>query len=194
MQDEQECVILVDEADRTLQSGPKLGTHVAGQLHRAISVFVFDSSGGLLLQQRADCKYHSAKKWANTCCGHPRPNESCQDAAERRLFEEMGLDLRLTYGFKSRYCAHLDNGMVENEIPYLYFALSDKLPSPNPSEVQAYQVMSLEQLRREIDNDPSDYSAWLIHYMDSHQKRLTCLRDSLLSQTRSRQREASTLA
>ena len=42
------------------------------------------------MQQRADGKYHSGGLWANTCCSHPRWNESLDDCAHRRQFEELG--------------------------------------------------------------------------------------------------------
>ncbi|MEL7545076.1 MAG: isopentenyl-diphosphate Delta-isomerase [Pseudomonadota bacterium] len=194
MLDEQERVILVDESDQTLDAGPKLGTHESGLLHRAISVFVFNGRGDLLLQQRADCKYHSAGKWANTCCGHPRPDETCQAAAERRLFEEMGMSVDLRFGFKSRYEAQLDNNMIENEIPYLYFGQTDAVPEANPGEVQAYKYLPLDKLRQEIDSNPEQFSVWLIHYMDSHENRLSSLNDMLLSERWSTQSDASSVA
>ncbi len=181
MQDHLERVILVDEDDKVLIDGPKLGTHEDGLLHRAFSVFVFNSVGELLIQQRAQCKYHSAGKWANSCCGHPRPDEDTLVAAERRLAEEIGLYVPLQYGFKSRYTAMLDNQMIENEIPYLYFGVSDALPVLNPDEVQDFAYVGLEELGHKIADNPDSFSAWLIHYMDSHAKRLRSHRDGMLA-------------
>lgn len=194
MLDENEWVILVDESDQSFEFGPKLGTHETGALHRAISVFVFNTSGELLLQKRAACKYHSAGKWANTCCGHPRPNESSQSAAERRLYEEMGMRVDLKFGFKSRYEARLDNDMIENEIPYLYFGVSDSLPQPNPDEVSAFEYVRLEHINDELKRDAGRFSAWLIHYMDSHTNRISSYRDVLVAEMLGRQSGASALA
>src|ERR1700744_2607371 len=92
-----ENVILVDENDLETGRMEKLQAHISGALHRAVSVFVFNGGGQLLLQQRAAVKYHSAGKWSNTCCTHPRPGESNLAAARRRLKEEMGLDCELFY-------------------------------------------------------------------------------------------------
>lgn len=194
MLDENERVILVDESDHSVDVGAKLGTHETGALHRAISVFVFNSSGELLLQQRAGCKYHSAGKWANTCCGHPRPGESCLAAAERRLFEEMGMHVDLEFGFKSRYQARLDNNMIENEIPYLFFGVSDDVPEPNPKEVSAFEYVGLEQIVLQLERDQERFSAWLIHYMDTHANRISSYRDMLVAEMQSTQRGASALA
>ena len=86
-----EYVILVDEQDNDIGVMEKMQAHQEGLLHRAFSVFIFNDKDELLLQQRALSKYHSAGLWTNTCCSHPRPNETIKDAANRRLFEEMGM-------------------------------------------------------------------------------------------------------
>ncbi|HLG02045.1 MAG TPA: NUDIX domain-containing protein, partial [Bacteroidia bacterium] len=70
-----EEVILVDSFDRVLGQMEKIQTHQEGRLHRAFSVFIFNSKGGMLLQKRATGKYHSGGLWSNACCGHPRPGE-----------------------------------------------------------------------------------------------------------------------
>ena len=88
----EEQVILVDARDREVGTDAKLSAHAEGKLHRALSVFVFDTDGNMLLQRRAATKYHSGGLWSNTCCSHPRPGESVHEAAQRRLREEMGLE------------------------------------------------------------------------------------------------------
>ena len=96
-------VILVDALDNKLGTMDKMQAHVLGKLHRAFSVFIFNSKGELLLQQRAFDKYHSGGKWTNTCCSHPAPGEKTIDAAYRRLQEEMGMTCELQYGFNFIY-------------------------------------------------------------------------------------------
>jgi isopentenyl-diphosphate delta-isomerase len=177
--DEFEPVILVDEADRPLRDGGKWQIHKDGLLHRAFSVFVFNDAGECLIQQRANGKYHSAGKWANSCCGHPRPGEGTIEAAERRLEEETGLRLKLTFGFKSRYVAYLDNDMIENEIPYLCFGKARGRLNPDPKEVQAVRWVGLEQLHDEIAATPDSFTAWLRHYFASHLPELKAWRDRL---------------
>ena len=86
-----QLVVLVDGRDSPVGVAPKLAAHRDGLLHRAVSVVLFDDVGRMLLQRRAAGKYHSALLWSNTCCGHPRPNESSHDAVRRRLREEMGV-------------------------------------------------------------------------------------------------------
>jgi isopentenyl-diphosphate delta-isomerase len=177
--DEFEQVILVDEADRPLRDGDKWAIHTDGLLHRAFSIFVFNAAGECLIQQRAAGKYHSAGKWANSCCGHPRPGEATDVAAARRLEEEVGLCVPLTFGFKSRYVAYLDNDMIENEIPYLYFGRTADRPQLNPDEVQAVRWVTLGALARDVSASPDSYAAWLCHYFKAHQAELESWRDRL---------------
>ncbi|MFN4024814.1 MAG: isopentenyl-diphosphate Delta-isomerase [Hyphomonas sp.] len=177
MNDQHEQVILVDEADRAVQPGDKWNIHRQGLLHRAFSIFIFNSHGDCLIQKRAAGKYHSAGKWANSCCGHPRPGEATGKAARRRLEEETGLRVPLYFGFKARYVARLDNEMIENEIPHLYFGRSETEPSPNPDEIEAIDWISLTRLEADIRQRPDRYAAWLCHYVQHHGDALHAWRD-----------------
>ena len=76
-----EYVVLVNERDEEVGVREKLQAHLDGTLHRAISVFLFNDEGDLLLQQRHPDKYHSGGLWSNTCCSHPRPDEPIEAAA-----------------------------------------------------------------------------------------------------------------
>jgi isopentenyl-diphosphate delta-isomerase len=154
-------VILVDDLDNKLGTMDKMQAHVLGRLHRAFSVFVFNSKGELLLQQRAFDKYHSGGKWTNTCCSHPAPGEKTIDAAHRRLHEEMGMSCELHYGFNFIYNAELANGITEYEYDHVYLGLSDDLPDPSPDEVASYKYMKTDALLEKLNDNPQDYSEWL---------------------------------
>ena len=54
-----EKVILVNEKDEPIGEMEKMEAHKKGILHRAFSVFIFNSNGEMLLQQRTSHKYHS---------------------------------------------------------------------------------------------------------------------------------------
>lgn len=179
MNDHAEQVILVDEADRAFSPGAKLHTHEQGLLHRAFSVFVFNASGECLIQKRAAQKYHSAGKWANSCCGHPRPGEPTAKAAGRRLVEETGLKVPLVYGFKSRYIAKLDNQMIENEIPHLFFGRTKDRPRPNKDEIEEIDWVTLDFLEQDTRSRPERYAIWLCHYVDRHAPALRLWRDRI---------------
>ena len=156
-----ELLILVDEQDNELGGMEKLTVHQLGLLHRAFSVFVFNSKNELLLQQRGDEKYHSAGLWSNTCCSHPRQGENIAEATGRRLNEEMGLQCELEFEFSFIYKFEFENGLTEHEFDHVYFGKTDALPIPNSAEVKGYKYMSLQDLERGIGINPQNYSAWL---------------------------------
>ncbi len=154
-------LILVDENDQEIGQMEKLEAHKLGLLHRAFSVFVFNSKGELLLQQRASGKYHSAGLWSNTCCSHPQAGESLLTAAERRLQEEMGMCTPLKAIYSFIYQATFDNGLSEHEFDHVLVGYSDELPHINLEEVSDYRYISLADLSKEIETEPARYSIWL---------------------------------
>ena len=157
-----EIVVLVDENDVQIGVQEKLAAHQAGNLHRAFSVFIFNSEGKLLLQQRALTKYHSPGVWTNTCCSHPRPGESVLEAAHRRLPEEMGFDCEVTELFTFTYRTPFTNGLTEYEYDHVLIGKYDKDPIPNPTEVEAFQWISLKELKQNLSRSPKHYSSWLL--------------------------------
>ena len=156
-----ERVTLVDGDDRALGAMEKLQAHAEGRLHRAFSVFVFDGAGRLLLQRRSAGKYHSGGLWSNTCCGHPGPDEPVQEAASRRLFEEMGFHARLRPLFQFVYRAELGPAMVEHELDHVLVGRFEESPSPEPSEVDAWKWMEFDRLREAVARDPQTFTGWL---------------------------------
>ena len=155
-----ESVILVDDNDIEVGVMEKIEAHLTGTMHRAISVFVFNEKGEYLLQQRAQQKYHSAGKWSNTCCSHPRPGEDLLDAAQRRLKEEMGMDCKLAFWFSFKYRAELDHGLVENEYDHVFMGISNDLPRPDPTEVSSFKYVNRVDLEKDLIRNPEHYSEW----------------------------------
>lgn len=156
-----ENVILVNEADVELGSMDKLLVHQLGLLHRAFSVFIFNTKGELLLQQRSDNKYHSAGLWSNTCCSHPRVNEPLAEAVERRLLEEMGMNCKTVPAFKFIYKANFKNGLTENEYDHVYFGITDDLPVPDSAEVKNWKYIKITSLQDDIAVNPHLYTEWI---------------------------------
>jgi isopentenyl-diphosphate delta-isomerase len=157
----EEQVILVDADDNVIGTMDKLQAHQLGRLHRAFSVFIFDTKGQLLLQQRAMEKYHSGGKWTNTCCSHPRLNETNIDAANRRLMEEMGLTCALTPAFNFIYRSDIVPGLTEHEIDHVFFGINNIEPKPNPDEVMHFKYINMADLAAELKANPDKYSSWL---------------------------------
>jgi isopentenyl-diphosphate delta-isomerase len=155
-------VVLVDRRDKVVGVGPKFEVHRRGQLHRAVSVVLFDDQGRLLLQRRAAAKYHSAGLWSNTCCGHPRPGESVGDAARRRLMDEMGIEgCGLTRVTEFLYFAELDGGLVEYELDHVLIGRWNGPTNPDPGEVAETRWIDRDLLFEELVQDPDRYTAWI---------------------------------
>lgn len=156
-----EQVILVDRSDTAIGQMEKMEAHEKGLLHRAFSVFIFNSKGELLLQQRAAHKYHSAGLWTNTCCSHPRPGELNDAAAMRRLREEMGMKCELSYGFNFIYKATFKDGLIEHELDHVFFGISDDSPVINTEEVESYKYVDVDFLLEDVQRNPDKYTPWL---------------------------------
>jgi isopentenyl-diphosphate delta-isomerase len=138
----------------------KMEAHEKGLLHRAFSIFVFNSHGDLLLQQRAEDKYHSGGLWTNTCCSHPMPGEETLAAAQRRLLEEMGFNTELEMAFSFIYRTDFDNGLTEHEVDHVFTGLFDGVVKPDPSEVGNYSFQSIPAIRHSIRTEPQLYTSW----------------------------------
>lgn len=160
-------VVLVDKDDKEVGIEEKLRAHQnGGHLHRAFSIFVFNSKGETLLQRRAIGKYHGGGLWTNTTCSHPRPGEGIIDAAHRRLKEEMGFDCEINEVFNFVYRADMGNGLTEHEYDHVIFGRFEGKPKPNPDEVSDWKWIKLESLAQDVDKDPAKYSPWLKIAMD----------------------------
>jgi isopentenyl-diphosphate Delta-isomerase len=159
---------LVDERGVTIGTAEKLSAHQPpGLLHRAFSVFLFDTEGRLLLQRRALGKYHSPGVWSNTCCGHPYPGEAPFTAAARRTYEELGVaPSLLTEAGTVRY-NHPDpaSGLVEQEYNHLFVGLVRDEPRPDPEEVESVAFVSAAELAERHGRDP--FSAWFMTVLDA---------------------------
>lgn len=153
-------VILVNERDEEHGVMPKMEAHQKGLLHRAFSVFIFDKSGRMLLQQRAACKYHGGLLWTNACCSHPLPGESVEDAAARRLQEELGFRTPLEKLFTFTYKAAVENDLIEHEYDHVFAGEYDGEMNLNGEEVAGAAYHSLEEIKEMLEERPATFTAW----------------------------------
>ncbi len=165
MQEHEESLILVDADDNEIGAAGKIDAHRRGLLHRAFSVIVWDSKGRQLLQKRATTKYHSGGLWTNACCGHPRPGENVEAAAQRRLREEMGFSCPLEWLGVVQYRATFDNGLSEHEIVHIFRGCYEGPLKPDPAEAEGYQWCGIDILRADVAAIPDQFSVWFIRYM-----------------------------
>lgn len=155
-----EFVILVDKKDSPTGIMEKMEVHRKGLLHRAFSIFIFNLKGELLLQRRALEKYHSPGLWTNTCCSHPRPGEDIEEAAHRRLKEEMGFDCQLNKSFSFIYRTDFENGLTEHEYDHVFRGTYDGEIELNPEEVCDYKFMDLPSIKLDLSRNGKAYSSW----------------------------------
>ena len=156
----EEKVILVDKNDNQVGLMPKLEAHEKGFLHRAFSIFIFNSNYELLLQKRASSKYHSGGLWTNTCCSHPREGEDILDAANRRLDEEMGIKTSLRKVYDFIYKAELDNQLTEHEFDHVFYGVFDNDPILNEDEAEDFKWVDMETLNNDIIKNEDNYTVW----------------------------------
>ncbi|XP_029002810.1 isopentenyl-diphosphate Delta-isomerase 1 isoform X1 [Betta splendens] len=170
-----EMCILIDEDDRKVGADTKKNCHLnsnidKGLLHRAFSVFIFNSEEKLLLQQRSDAKITFPDCFTNTCCSHPLHTDSeleekdaigVRRAAQRRLKAELGIPIEqvtpdeMTYLTRIHYKAQSDGVWGEHEIDYILFMQKDVELNPDPNEIKSYCYVSKEELKEMLDKAKS---------------------------------------
>lgn len=155
-----DSVVLVNEFDEEVGTMEKMEAHRQALLHRAFSVFIFNSRGEMLLQRRALTKYHSGGLWTNACCSHPRPGEAVEAAATRRLQEELGFVTPLEAAFSFTYKAPFDNGLTEYEFDHVLTGLYDGIIEPVPEEVCEVCHMPMDDIRADLLAHPGKYTEW----------------------------------
>ncbi len=155
-----ELVVLVNEADQQIGLMEKLEAHQKGLLHRAFSVFLFNKKGEMLLQKRANTKYHSPNLWTNAVCSHPRNGESYKNGALRRLNEELGISTEIEEKFHFIYKADVGQNLWEHELDYVFVGIYDGIFNLNPNEVSETRYISLVDLQKEMLSNPDNFTEW----------------------------------
>jgi isopentenyl-diphosphate delta-isomerase len=156
-----EALILVDDNDREIGTELKSTCHEGnGILHRAFSIFVFNDSNELLLQQRSDSKPLWPLFWSNTCCSHQRAGETMEIAVTRRLRQELGFECALTYLYKFKYQAQFGDLGAEREYCWVYLGYYDGPVDVNASEIADWRHIDLQSLNRELDQQADHFTPW----------------------------------
>ena len=155
--------------DGVLTPVEKLAVHQRGLRHMAVSVFVLDGSK-ILLQRRAEGKYHTPGLWTNTCCTHPRWGEDPSQCATRRLHEEMGITgLAMQSAGQIEYRADVGNDLIEHELVDVFVATAPAHLSMalNPAEVMAAKWIERADLAKQIAQNPDHFTPWLCIYLEA---------------------------
>lgn len=159
---EDEKLILVDEHDNEIGNLPKDKCHDGqGRLHRAFSLFIFNSDGEVLLQQRSGQKRLWPLYWSNACCSHPRRGENMAEAVNRRLQQELGLTSELAFLFKFIYQAQYDETGSEHELCWVYLGRTGDDIVVNANEIADWRYVSVERLNHELASEPDKFTPWM---------------------------------
>lgn len=156
-----EKIVLVDLDDQIIGKETKVKVHEEGLLHRAFSVFIINKTR-MLLQKRNINKYHSGGLWSNACCSHQREGEMLEDAVNRRLDEELGIDCSLTEVFSFVYRTVFENGLTEYEYDHVFVGEYNGTVSINYEEASEVRWFEFEELKRMMQNNPELFSSWFI--------------------------------
>lgn len=161
-----EFVILVNQDDQEIGQQEKLKAHELAQCHRAFSIFIYRINAKnnieILLQQRHPNKYHCGNLWTNTCCGHPRPGETTEAGAKRRLFEEMGINSDIKLAGSFHYIAPFSNGLTENEIDHVFIGtMKNQKIEAHPEEIYSHRWITTKKLEEELRSHPERFTPWL---------------------------------
>ncbi len=178
---EQEKLILVDAQDREIGSLDKAACHDgAGVLHRAFSLFIFDTRGELLLQQRAAGKRLWPLYWSNSCCSHPRWGETMEEATARRLDDELHVSAELEFIYKFTYAARYGESGSENELCWVYLGRTRDTIVPNENEIAAVRTVSAEALDAELARHPDRFTPWFrLEWQELRQRHASTLHQYL---------------
>ncbi len=152
-------ILKVDEKDNRIGGIQKLKAHQEGVLHRAFSVFVLNDQGEMLLQKRADQKYHGGGLWSNTCCSHPTQDNQLKKQAEDRLEEEMGFTTKIGKIGTVKYKLQVGK-LVEHEYDHLFIGTYNGNVDPNPEEVSDHKWMALPDIEKDLKDNPGKYTPW----------------------------------
>jgi len=160
--DPNEQLILVDSDDNEIGYSSKSECHKdLGLLHRAFSIFLFNSTGELLIQKRSIKKELWGQYWSNSCCSHPRKGEDLHEAAIRRVHQELSIECSLNFLYKFQYQENYTDSGSEHELCSVFYGLYDGTISCNENEIEDWRMISSTQLNEEIGQSNILYTPWL---------------------------------
>jgi len=158
----EDVVILVDPDDQAIGTEEKAACHRHPvPMHRAFSIFLYDDRGRMLITKRSAEKPTWPGYWSNACCSHPRPGEATEDAAHRRLAEELGVSVSaLTHRFAFAYDARYDDTWGEHELDHVFTGSFDGALDPDPAEIEAWELIELPELERRLVENAGHFTPW----------------------------------
>ena len=144
---------IVNEHDEVIGEAFRADVHAQGLRHRAVSIFVFNNAGQLLMQLRSATKDEYPSCWTSSCSGHVDAGEDYDTAAHRELMEELGLSTRLEY--LTKLAAEPETA---NEFTVLYRTTADEIPVLHPEEIERVEFVDIDEVARRVEQLPDGYT------------------------------------
>lgn len=155
-------VVLVDINDNEIRKEYKEVAHKTPMLHRAFSVFLYNDKKEMLIQRRALHKYHSPGLWANACCSHPAMGEDIKKSAMERMKDEIGIETDVKELFSFIYLNKFNESLYEYEYDHVFLGKYNGEVILNEEEVCDSKWIKLDELEKDLVNNPLKYSSWFI--------------------------------
>ncbi|MBD3675067.1 MAG: NUDIX domain-containing protein [Planctomycetaceae bacterium] len=165
----EEIFDIVDERDRVIGQMARSQVHAEKRLHRAVHIFVFRTTGELLIHLRSPDKDEQPNTWTSSASGHLSAGEDYTETAHRELEEEIGLSGHLEFLHKFDACPE-----TSYEFTALYRMVSDDEPTFDPVEITRGEYVTLEELKSRIAIDRAIFSTaflvlfeWYCQFLES---------------------------
>jgi len=142
-----------DANDQVLHQAPRSVVHANRWLHRAVHVFVLNSSGQLLLQKRSATKDSDPLTYTSSASGHVDAGEDYDTAALRELEEELGLAAPL-----ERLAKFPASPETCYEHTVVYRTLTDAPPTFRREEIETGDYYSLPAIEAWLAARPAEFS------------------------------------
>lgn len=148
MDNQDELLPIVDEEGKTIGKMTRGEAHDGSkQLHPVVHLQLFNGKGEIYLQKRPLWKPIQPGKWDTACGGHVGYGESTDEALEREVSEELGIDVRSVGArFVTKY---VFESKVERELVYVFKAVWDGDVKPSNDELDGGSFFKVEELKEE---------------------------------------------
>lgn len=139
---------IVNEKDEVIGRASRDEVHQKKLIHRAVTIFIFNSKGDLFMAQRSRHKKLNPLKWQAPASGHVETGETYEEAAKRELKEETGIDAEPKFEFDIKIYSD-----EQKENFKLFTVKSDKEIKPS-DEFEQSKFMSIDEIKKMIKENP----------------------------------------
>lgn len=150
---ESDLIDIVSDEDVPVGVIERGEVHESGANFRVSHVFVLNSSDQLLLQELGTERTHQPFRWGSSVAAHVLAGESYEDAAKRRVREELLINIPLTDKFKIRVQEGTSIKFVT-----LFVGRSDVARIGEPKHSAALAFRDLDSVRAEMAANPATFT------------------------------------